>query len=265
MEYLTSLLSFAMFLTKFRDITYNTIQRLQPQTLCQNSSKAKLMTIILGFDQQGELANLYELQVDPSNQCENQNLFFCEPLMGVANAVLASVLWYQAKSTDLKSKKSITSFYSLIWKTNWTTQSQLVVLHQAFIAFHEQPDHVHPSMLSSFSNSQSKHQRDQRKKEVTFDTRETLEDRREQWSKRGSENQDCLENGQDFSTRLFLLGGLKNDNGDQAITVVATVRSDDSGEQRNANDSDGKHRWWWQTEKQQSKCMPTTVTPDGPS
>ncbi|ESW26738.1 hypothetical protein PHAVU_003G143900 [Phaseolus vulgaris] len=35
---------------------------------------------------------------------------------GLGHAVLSSLLWYQAKSVDLKSKASITSFYMFIWK-----------------------------------------------------------------------------------------------------------------------------------------------------
>ncbi|KAK7291879.1 hypothetical protein RIF29_07384 [Crotalaria pallida] len=35
---------------------------------------------------------------------------------GLGHAVLASVLWYHAKSVDFKSKASITSFYMFIWK-----------------------------------------------------------------------------------------------------------------------------------------------------
>ncbi|XP_019442394.1 PREDICTED: homogentisate phytyltransferase 1, chloroplastic-like [Lupinus angustifolius] len=35
---------------------------------------------------------------------------------GLGHAVLALVLWYRAKSVDLKSKASITSFYMFIWK-----------------------------------------------------------------------------------------------------------------------------------------------------
>ncbi|KAL2323106.1 hypothetical protein Fmac_027485 [Flemingia macrophylla] len=35
---------------------------------------------------------------------------------GVGHVILASVLWYQAKSTDLSSKSSIISFYFFIWK-----------------------------------------------------------------------------------------------------------------------------------------------------
>ncbi|RDX91212.1 Glycinol 4-dimethylallyltransferase, partial [Mucuna pruriens] len=35
---------------------------------------------------------------------------------GLGHVVLASVLWYQAKSTNLSSKASITSFYMFIWK-----------------------------------------------------------------------------------------------------------------------------------------------------
>ncbi|KAL2343213.1 hypothetical protein Fmac_004498 [Flemingia macrophylla] len=35
---------------------------------------------------------------------------------GLGHAVLASLLWYHAKSVDLKSKASITSFYMFIWK-----------------------------------------------------------------------------------------------------------------------------------------------------
>ncbi|XP_061360431.1 homogentisate phytyltransferase 1, chloroplastic-like [Gastrolobium bilobum] len=35
---------------------------------------------------------------------------------GLGHAILASVLWYQAKSVDLKSKAAITSFYMFIWK-----------------------------------------------------------------------------------------------------------------------------------------------------
>ncbi|XP_061361734.1 homogentisate phytyltransferase 1, chloroplastic [Gastrolobium bilobum] len=35
---------------------------------------------------------------------------------GLGHAVLASVLWYRAKSVDLRSKASITSFYMFIWK-----------------------------------------------------------------------------------------------------------------------------------------------------
>ncbi|RDX66218.1 Glycinol 4-dimethylallyltransferase, partial [Mucuna pruriens] len=34
---------------------------------------------------------------------------------GLGHAVLASILWYQAKSVDLKSKASIRSFYTLTW------------------------------------------------------------------------------------------------------------------------------------------------------
>ncbi|KAG5060628.1 hypothetical protein JHK87_001657 [Glycine soja] len=37
-------------------------------------------------------------------------------ITGVGNAVLASVLWFQAKSIDLSSKASGGSFYMLIWK-----------------------------------------------------------------------------------------------------------------------------------------------------
>lgn len=35
---------------------------------------------------------------------------------GLGHAVLASILWFHAKSVDLKSKASITSFYMFIWK-----------------------------------------------------------------------------------------------------------------------------------------------------
>ncbi|KAL2323101.1 hypothetical protein Fmac_027480 [Flemingia macrophylla] len=37
-------------------------------------------------------------------------------ISGVGNVVLALVLWYHAKSTDFRSKKSISSFFKLIWK-----------------------------------------------------------------------------------------------------------------------------------------------------
>ncbi|KAK7329771.1 hypothetical protein VNO77_23950 [Canavalia gladiata] len=37
-------------------------------------------------------------------------------ITGLGHAVLASLLWYHAKSVDLKSKASITSFYMFIWK-----------------------------------------------------------------------------------------------------------------------------------------------------
>ncbi|XP_054805996.1 homogentisate phytyltransferase 1, chloroplastic isoform X3 [Prosopis cineraria] len=37
-------------------------------------------------------------------------------ITGLGHAILASILWYQAKSLDLKSKAAITSFYMFIWK-----------------------------------------------------------------------------------------------------------------------------------------------------
>ncbi|TKY72727.1 homogentisate phytyltransferase 1 [Spatholobus suberectus] len=37
-------------------------------------------------------------------------------ITGLGHALLASVLWYHAKSVDLKSKAAITSFYMFIWK-----------------------------------------------------------------------------------------------------------------------------------------------------
>ncbi|XP_028788847.1 homogentisate phytyltransferase 1, chloroplastic [Neltuma alba] len=37
-------------------------------------------------------------------------------ITGLGHAILASILWYQAKSSDLKSKAAITSFYMFIWK-----------------------------------------------------------------------------------------------------------------------------------------------------
>ncbi|RDY09011.1 Naringenin 8-dimethylallyltransferase 2, chloroplastic, partial [Mucuna pruriens] len=35
---------------------------------------------------------------------------------GLGHAVLASILWFRAKSTDYKSKASMSSFYMFIWK-----------------------------------------------------------------------------------------------------------------------------------------------------
>ncbi|TKY54557.1 Homogentisate phytyltransferase 1 [Spatholobus suberectus] len=43
-------------------------------------------------------------------------LAFFLHMQGLGHAVLASILWYRAKSVDLKSKASITSFYMFIWK-----------------------------------------------------------------------------------------------------------------------------------------------------
>ncbi|KAF7838024.1 homogentisate phytyltransferase 1, chloroplastic-like [Senna tora] len=37
-------------------------------------------------------------------------------ITGLGHAILASLLWYRAKSIDLKSKPAITSFYMFIWK-----------------------------------------------------------------------------------------------------------------------------------------------------
>ncbi|KAK7315356.1 hypothetical protein VNO77_33900 [Canavalia gladiata] len=42
-------------------------------------------------------------------------------ITGLGHISLASYLWYHAKSVDIRSKASITSFYTLIWKVKFAT------------------------------------------------------------------------------------------------------------------------------------------------
>ncbi|XP_014509900.1 homogentisate phytyltransferase 1, chloroplastic isoform X1 [Vigna radiata var. radiata] len=58
-----------------------------------------------------EIAYGVALLVGASSPCLWSKIF-----TGLGHAVLAAILWYQAKSVDLKSKASITSFYMFIWK-----------------------------------------------------------------------------------------------------------------------------------------------------
>ncbi|KAG4929664.1 hypothetical protein AAZX31_17G060000 [Glycine max] len=58
-----------------------------------------------------EIAYGVALLVGAASPCLWSKIF-----TGLGHAVLASILWFHAKSVDLKSKASITSFYMFIWK-----------------------------------------------------------------------------------------------------------------------------------------------------
>nr|ALR81009.1 homogentisate phytyltransferase [Clitoria ternatea] len=58
-----------------------------------------------------EIAYGVALMVGAASPC-----LWSKAITGAGHAVLASLLWYQAKSVDLNTKASITSFYMFIWK-----------------------------------------------------------------------------------------------------------------------------------------------------
>ncbi|KAL2323105.1 hypothetical protein Fmac_027484 [Flemingia macrophylla] len=57
---------------------------------------------------------------------------------GVGHVILASVLWYQAKSTDLTSKSSMISFYFSIWKVGVKVSDSISAFSERFCTSLEQ-------------------------------------------------------------------------------------------------------------------------------